>query len=83
MTTTQTSTLRTYTKCLLDQGADIAQYANGLAARLGVTAADVLAMAATLGPARVVHAADLAAERCREDAMMTRSQRAACDHEED
>jgi hypothetical protein len=44
---------------------------------------DAMAMAATMGPARQVHPADLASERRAADAQMTRAQRAQYDHEED
>ena len=83
MTTTQTQTLRAFCQTLLHQGADIAVYAKSLASRVGCTADDVMAMAATLGPARVVHPGDLASERRAADAQMTRAQRAHFDHEED
>ena len=68
---------------LLDQNTDMTQYADSLASRLGCTAADVLAMAATLEPARQICESDLASERRAQDARMTRAERATHLHEED
>lgn len=81
--TTDTATIRTYVQILLHQGADIGTYAQSLAARLHCTRDEIMAVAATMGPARQVHHADLAAERCRADARMTKGARSSYDHEEE